>query len=260
MLFASDHTCCKCRLSWKTSQIHHLDEDPSNNDASNLAVLCLECHNETQVRGGFGRHLSAQEVAQYRDDWIVRVTKRRDDADAMAALAMARVGPSAASGPRSPNADWVPPIGDQAFPNWDGMCELIEGLPELRRQAYVLMHARKPRSTLETVDAYRTLVDVLRATMVRLLSYYPQNHFAEAGPAFYVSSVVAERTHWHYLRNSTHGVGESGTLVQMNTSIGVVRDLERMIAETVSALIGTEVREPDELEKAWQESWYESVQ
>jgi hypothetical protein len=38
-----------------------------------------------------------------------------------------------------------------------------------------------------------------------------------------------------------------------------VRDLERLIEETVSALTGTEVREPDELEKSWLEAWRKAL-
>ncbi len=33
VLFASDRTCCVCRVKGKPVQIHHLDEDPSNNAA-----------------------------------------------------------------------------------------------------------------------------------------------------------------------------------------------------------------------------------
>lgn len=75
--FASDRTCCVCRVKGKPFQIHHIDENPSNNDFKNLAVLCLECHNETQLRGGFGRKLNADQVILYRDDWLIQVSKAR---------------------------------------------------------------------------------------------------------------------------------------------------------------------------------------
>src|SRR6266571_3981208 len=75
--FASDRTCCVCRVKGKPFQIHHIDENPANNDFKNLAVLCLECHNETQIRGGFGRKLNAEQVILYRDDWLIQVSKTR---------------------------------------------------------------------------------------------------------------------------------------------------------------------------------------
>lgn len=77
VLFASDRTCCVCREPGKRVQIHHIDDDPSNNEHSNLSVLCFECHGDTQTTGGFGRQLDAEQVRLYRDDWHQIVTNRR---------------------------------------------------------------------------------------------------------------------------------------------------------------------------------------
>ena len=77
VLFASDRTCCVCRTPGKRVQIHHIDDDPSNNVPVNLAVLCLECHGDTQTTGGFGRQLDAEQVRLYRDDWHQNVVARR---------------------------------------------------------------------------------------------------------------------------------------------------------------------------------------
>lgn len=60
--FMANRTCCVCREPGKAVQIHHLDEDPSNNSLDNLAVLCLQHHNDTQLKGGFGRKLDAGQV------------------------------------------------------------------------------------------------------------------------------------------------------------------------------------------------------
>ncbi len=79
--FNSDNTCCVCQERGKAIQIHHIDEDPTNNKLENLAVLCLECHNQTQVSGGFGRKLDAPLVIKYRDDWSRRVENRKNVAD-----------------------------------------------------------------------------------------------------------------------------------------------------------------------------------
>lgn len=76
-LFLSDRTCCVCRVKGKPVQIHHVDSDPSNNDLRNLAVLCFDCHCETQVKGGFHRKLDAEQVFLYRDDWFAAVSRVR---------------------------------------------------------------------------------------------------------------------------------------------------------------------------------------
>ncbi|MGK3981493.1 HNH endonuclease signature motif containing protein [Sorangium sp. So ce136] len=77
VLFLHDRTCCVCRKERRPVQVHHLDEDPSNHDVANLAVLCLDCHTDTQIRGGFDRKLNAQQVILYRDDWLRIVAAQR---------------------------------------------------------------------------------------------------------------------------------------------------------------------------------------
>lgn|SRR5215213_232884 len=77
VLFSADRTCCVCRESGQPIQIHHIDDDPGNHAVSNLAVLCLTCHQETQVTGGFARRLDGDQVRLYRDDWDQSVRASR---------------------------------------------------------------------------------------------------------------------------------------------------------------------------------------
>jgi hypothetical protein len=83
VLFLSDRTCCVCREKGKPVQIHHVDDDPSNNDARNLAILCFDCHRETQIRGGFDRKLDAEQVILYRNDWHRIVATDRVTSEAL---------------------------------------------------------------------------------------------------------------------------------------------------------------------------------
>ena len=76
-LFLSDRTCCVCRKRGKPVQIHHIDDNKSNNDIGNLAILCLDCHTETQISGGFHRKLDADQIVLYRDDWLRLVARER---------------------------------------------------------------------------------------------------------------------------------------------------------------------------------------
>jgi hypothetical protein len=75
--FLSNRTCCVCRRQGKPVQIHHIDSDPANNDIENLAVLCIDCHMQTLISGGFYRKLDANQVRLYRDDWLNVVASRR---------------------------------------------------------------------------------------------------------------------------------------------------------------------------------------
>lgn len=81
VLFASDRCCCVCRNENRPVQIHHIDENPSNNSADNLAVLCTLCHDLTQLKGGFGRKLNAGQVKLYRDEWYEIVKSRRSSSN-----------------------------------------------------------------------------------------------------------------------------------------------------------------------------------
>jgi len=59
VMLASNSTCCKCGERGKSVPLHHIDEDRNHNVAENLAVLCLQCHDEAQISGGFARKLNA---------------------------------------------------------------------------------------------------------------------------------------------------------------------------------------------------------
>src|SRR5271165_5236031 len=77
VLFKADRICCVCRIPGKKLQIHHIDENPNNSSEPNLAALCLDCHTDTQISGGFHRKLDAHQVVLYRDDWNACVQQRR---------------------------------------------------------------------------------------------------------------------------------------------------------------------------------------
>src|SRR3954468_722111 len=80
ILVAADRTCCVCRVGGRAVQLHHIDNDRSNADVDNFAVLCVDCHNETLRTGGFGRQLNAAQIRRYRDEWNDAVARRLQDA------------------------------------------------------------------------------------------------------------------------------------------------------------------------------------
>ena len=77
VLFKADRKCCVCRAENKPIQIHHIDGDKQNNRIENLSVLCLDCHTDTQIHGGFHRKLTPELVTLYRDNWNTIVEKER---------------------------------------------------------------------------------------------------------------------------------------------------------------------------------------
>jgi hypothetical protein len=161
VLFDSDRTCCVCRERGKRVQIHHIDENPSNNDPVNLAVLCFECHEETQIKGGFGRRLDARQVVQFRNDWIERVQKRRDFTDRIAAARGALV-------PEKP----LPEVFcDKELLDSRRITNYIQTLPAIRRDA----HCRSRRlwesgNTPNQTRGRRDVSDVLEQILATLAS------------------------------------------------------------------------------------------
>ena len=253
VLFAADRTCCKCRIAGRAVQVHHIDDDPANNDPRNLAVLCLECHNETLVQGGFGRQLTGEQIVIYRDDWHRRVLTRRDDADRLSSKAMAAT---------ACQFSIVVPAAPPQIPDQTCLLALVRSLPELRRLAYRAAQSRWAGSTLDIVEGCWDVIRVFESSWVALASYYPAAHFGQEDSRDYFSSLIAERAGWHYLCGSTGGVGYSGTIVQVMTARAVLGEVERMIEETVLSLTGGNLGGPDDLEidlDAWRASWSEDV-
>ena len=74
VLFLADRTCCVCRDPHRKIQIHHIDEDPSNNIFPNLATLCGDCHSDAHSRYAFARNLGPLLIHRYNQTWrdIVR--------------------------------------------------------------------------------------------------------------------------------------------------------------------------------------------
>jgi hypothetical protein len=74
VLFLADRTCCVCRNPQRKIQIHHIDEDPSRNELSNLATLCGDCHSDAHTTHAFARNLNALVIEKYNVTWrdIVR--------------------------------------------------------------------------------------------------------------------------------------------------------------------------------------------
>jgi hypothetical protein len=222
VLFAANRTCCVCRVPGKSLQLHHIDGDHSNSLFDNLGALCLECHNETQRSGGFGRQLNASLVRRHRDDWNARVRERRDVADRIAASVMASPGRVESK----PSAR--PPMLLHDF---------VRLLPPVRASAY--HSAREDWDsgvTARMVQATYRIVDVLEDVLASLATYYPAGHFDRENPRDYISELLATRFRWHRYRHERHGKGKNGTIVQTLVAGSVLADVERMIEEMVGSL------------------------
>lgn len=225
VLFKSDFTCCVCREKGKAVQIHHIDEDPSNGDPENLAVLCLECHNKTQIKGGFGKNLGAEEVIAYRKDWITRVQTRRDEADKLAAQAMAGLG--------NPELTKHSSFLVQNKP----VFVFVNSLPDAKGQAIRRSKAGWDSGvTSEMLNANYMYVEFLQGVLLTLASFYEGKPFNSPDPRRYFSSFIASLYYWHRAAGEPGGPGSGGTSLGVSVGGAVASDVEAMIWEMVRAI------------------------
>ncbi len=67
LLMANRHACCVCQDH--RVQIHHIDDDATNNVLENLAALCLPHHDQATMTAGLSRKLKAEDIRKYKQQW-----------------------------------------------------------------------------------------------------------------------------------------------------------------------------------------------
>ncbi|HEY9789560.1 MAG TPA: HNH endonuclease signature motif containing protein [Candidatus Obscuribacterales bacterium] len=260
ILYEQDRTCCKCNEHGRRVQIHHIDDDPSNNSPKNLAVLCLLCHDETQITGGFGRKLNAALVTKYRDGWLSRVACRREEADHLAASAMA--GTSARA--RSESDEQNPSIEDEEFgsdpfkrferPDEEGLIRYAAELPSILSQAYRFTADRRNSGvTFDMNEGGAEIADVLEQILLNLAHWFPPKHFDGKPAAQYFNKFVADTYVWHRGLSEPYGEGTGGTIRGQIILYGVIRTLKNAVADMVAALFWSPDSAIDFL--SWNEEW-----
>ncbi len=70
------HTCTICRRAKGT--VHHIDENPSNNEKDNLTVLCPNCQSDVHSNPKLIKRITQSQVKIYRDEWIKICSKRHE--------------------------------------------------------------------------------------------------------------------------------------------------------------------------------------
>lgn len=243
VLFRHHRICWVCNIPGKTVQIHHIDDDHANNDPANLAVLCLECHNETQVTGGFGRKLRAPEVIKHRNDWVQRVKERKAEVDRILVARMAAVTVVDTAS----NDPW------QA-PSEKGLLALINSLPDTLRYVYEQARPDWDSGVRPLMMGGTSLViDVLEQTWVRLAAWYPPNHFGDKPADRYIGEYIMQRHIWNAALGEPDGRGTAGREAAIISAGETMLDAENAIAETVRWLASSRLDNFDF--DAWHIRW-----
>lgn len=76
ILYKSARTCCICRNPKNSVQIHHIDQNPSNNKESNLVAICGRCHDEAHTHHQLSKNLTANSLKKSKQSWEAEVSSR----------------------------------------------------------------------------------------------------------------------------------------------------------------------------------------
>jgi hypothetical protein len=226
VLFAHDRTCCVCSERGKRVQIHHIDENNSNNEETNLTVLCFDCHDLTQIKGGFGRRLDAAQVTKYRDEWVARVAELKKKADEI--LLQKQVGVIDAAG--RPPKEWQQP-GDIE------MAAYIESLPDTMQRAYGLAMPEWCKANFIKAQATYQVIRVAEKLWIGLAAWYPTDHFAGATGEEYIFKYISDRFALRHALMESGGVRTGGTMMIPMIAYGVLLDVQSLILMTVRMMV-----------------------
>jgi hypothetical protein len=243
VMFQHDRTCCICHQRELAVQIHHVDEDPTNHAINNLAVLCLQHHEQTQTRGGFAKKLKAADVVRSRDDWIFRVRVRRDKADELVIQHTAGMAPAQLEA-----EDWH-------LPSTAKVIGFLNALPSIRKAAIVAAQPLWDTGiTSEMRQGCYDAINLLESAWLRLANCYPPRHFGGKDAAHFFFEFIEARFEWHRKICEPRGAGSSGTMVHLTAGGGVLDDVAKAIEETVEGLFIGFVLYPFDL-KQWRSDW-----
>ena len=246
VLFAADRTCCVCQERGKATQIHHIDGNRNHNAFENLAVLCFECHNETQIEGGFGRTLNTPLVTKYRNEWLKDVKLRRDLANERAVTR--QVGEASIS----QQLKTEPRIEVQHTQLKDPPYDYINSLPDFKS---ALLQQLKKRlddgSTLDMIQASNDYVDSLTGILVTLANYYSPDCFGDQSPQEFFSEIISSRYRLYAIIVEPYGPGTGGTMVGILSMGNLISDIEKIIEDMVFGLCKERYSEY----KNWQKRW-----
>lgn len=130
---------------------------------------------------------------------------------------------------------------------------LFQALPEFKAIAYHTAQAGWDTGiTVEMRKATYDVVDFLELIWLKLAEFYPVKHFGKDGATAHIKSYIRERYKFHWAKHEPGGPGTGGTIVGVLTGGDVMHDLDRLIVETASAIVGC--RDDFDFD-AWRARW-----
>lgn len=235
ILFLSDRTCCVCNVRGKQVQIHHVDENPSNNNLDNLSVLCFECHDQTMIKGGFGRKLDAKQIIKYRTDWHDRVQNRKAKADEIASIQTVTGSTATVIVNNLSDVDYLD-YKTSDDPNL--LKDYLDKILIVHNAQLTIAQTKWDSGVTATMNqGSYDMVDFFEEVLIELSAFYPKGHFDNLAPKKYFNEIISSRFLWHRLVLEPKGVGTGGTIVSTMTGGNVMNDLKHMVVDMVNSLV-----------------------
>jgi len=233
ILFESDRTCCVCNHRGRNIQIHHIDENPSNNNPENLAVLCLECHNDTMIKGGFGRKLNADQVVIFKKEWLQRVVVRKQKADELASIQSVT-----GSTETIIYASQSETQSNQLEINDNILLDYLEKILLIKNEREELSASKIDSGiTSEMNSGAYDMVSFYEEVLNELSKFYPPKHFHAESAQVFFSNEISSRFRFYGLILESDGIGTGGTIVSSMKIGKVIDDLKNIIKDIVVTLI-----------------------
>lgn len=253
ILFLSDRTCCVCTTRGKQVQIHHIDENPANNNLDNLSILCFECHDLTMIKGGFGRKLEANQVIKYRSDWHERVKNRKVKADEIASIKTVTGSTETVIVTKINEEDY---LNYKTYDDPNLLKDYLDKILIVHKAQLIIAQTKWDTGLTMTMNqGSYDMVDFYEEVLIELSTFYTKGHFNSLTPKKYFSELISSRFLSHRLVLEPNGVGTGGTIVSTMTGASVMNDLKHMIVDMVnSLLLPYEIDGQIDLNK-WRDEW-----
>jgi hypothetical protein len=136
---------------------------------------------------------------------------------------------------------------------------LISTFPDILREAHANAQDGWGGTTVDMMRASYDVIEVLQSMWLRLARAYPDGHFDNISHEDYIRRYVQDRFVWHRAINEPDGVGTGGTIVGPLSAGAVMRDLERMVEQTVLAVLNRGITDDDvNSYRHWLAAWREA--
>jgi len=219
----------------------------------NLSVLCFDCHDQTMIKGGFGRKLEANQIMKYRNEWISRVKERKSKADELASIQTVTGSTQTTIVKGVFEADY---LDYKTYDDPGLLKDYLDKILVVHRAQLIIAQAKWDKGVTAVMNQgnYDT-IDFYEEVLIELSTFYPKGHFNNLPPEKYFSELISSKFLWYRLVLEPHGVGTGGTIISTMTGGYVMNELKTMIVDMVTSLLPPYSLDEQVDLSEWKEEW-----